>query len=212
MVTSITIRVRGTRSDFVRRLRRELLADGFNSASGQVIAAHLTQEVLRDNLIDFKLKSRGGADRMGKRWKPLAEKTIRQKTAKQNELLEAANRRQASVSYHNDSYLKHVRRPDVRKRKNRAVARRDVLINIDTTDLIRSLSPGSVSGGIYRPSPKQVYRVNRSQIKLGTRVRYAEDVNRVRPIGLNAETSVRAAKRGIVRGLQHVFTSWRQAA
>lgn len=53
--------------------------------------------------------------------------------------------------------------------------------NRDTSDLLDSFSPGSVSDGVYRTVANQVYKLSYDSLELGSKIHYAEHALRDRP-------------------------------
>jgi hypothetical protein len=107
---------------------------------------------------NFKRKSLGGADEFGVRWKPLKPSTIRQR---------------AKSGLRSVIARRNVMGGDVANR----------LILVRSGRLRESLKPGKQSGTSYIPANRdQVYESTSGKVELGSKVPYADDQNKDRPL------------------------------
>lgn len=115
---------------------------------------------------EFLVKSRGRADSLGTKWKPLSENRRIYKPTQPGEV--------------SKSLLKKI--SGGRLTKKQAFASRKPPINIDTHRLIDSLAPGSVTGTTYIPHSKdQKVKVTPTSIEVDILVPYSDEVQSVRP-------------------------------
>ena len=109
---------------------------------------------------NFVIKSKGGTDSLGNKWKPLA----------------------ASTKIYKPLLPSERRKFKLRGRtKKEALSSREPLILILTRRLEQSLRPGQVVDDRYIPSPEQIAKVVGSQVIVGSKVPYAGDVSAKRP-------------------------------
>lgn len=168
---------------------------------------------------NFLIKSAGGADSLGNRWKPLADNTRIYKQFFPGEKRKAGIRTYSggigiltpSLSalwkgvYKN--LLSRGKSPAVAARlawgivkarggktKKETLANRKVPILITTSRLEKSLRPGKVVRNKYIPVPLQIAEINNGVVKVGTKVPYAADVAEERPpIPMNIDPWIREA-------------------
>jgi len=81
-------------------------------------------------------------------------------------------------------------------------------INIDTGDMLESLSPGRGFGVHYRPSKGQIYEVRNGSIALGSSVYYTKYVNKKRRVMFRRREAAFAVKIGTERGIEPAVRAW----
>ncbi|MBW1953240.1 MAG: hypothetical protein JRI66_09185 [Deltaproteobacteria bacterium] len=173
---------------------------------GAVFKAHLARALMEKIYQAFLLKSRGGTDDAGYRWKPLKRETLAYRadvpcplthgrgllTAEQDRLwrgIFASNyARLSAVMGEAEAKAQAARiawgilKAQGARTKLAAYGNRKAPILYVTGRLARSLQPGRVSGGRYHPPREQVYEAHRQHIVIGSRVPYAPYVHRQRPL------------------------------
>jgi hypothetical protein len=168
---------------------------------------------------NFLVKSAGGADSLGNRWKPLSQKTKIYKP-----LVRGEKRQFGIRSYSGSigiltpglsnlwkgifkSLIARGKSPGVASRiawgivksrggktKKEVLANREVPILITTRRLERSLRPGKVVRDKYIPSEEQIAFISRGKVTVGTKVPYAAEVSEARPaIPFNIDPWIREA-------------------
>ena len=180
----------------------------------------MAREILTENMQDFLAKSERGADRLGTKWKPLAQSTIRRKrNAMINQTMKNARKRKR--------YKKQIQSEVLRLRKlgytyNQAlsiatnVARLKVggqfkvPINIETDKMRLSIRPGKISGKRYYPPPNQVVQQSRSFLRVSTKIPYAKYTfdptsRNPRPIMMPAKMQAKWAKKALVDSMDAVI-------
>ena len=194
MATTIKIKTRETRQQFIARLNRVIkqAVGDFNTPNGGIVAAHVADEVFRDNWKEFKKKSSGGSDRFGLKWDELTEETIRDKQSR-NRGVQAHGFATSGVSRQGKKV------PGITSRR-RLGTKGNVLIGIDTTELAVSLRPGKLIGSrIYVPTKGQLWRKQSDSLTMGTLVVHAKFFNAARNIGFSARRSKEAVRRGVAK-------------
>tara|TARA_Y100000004_G_scaffold174081_1_gene212493 strand:- start:19 stop:585 length:567 start_codon:yes stop_codon:yes gene_type:complete len=120
--------------------------------------AFFAKEFYRLAYKNFKLKSQGGSDEFGVRWKPLKPSTIKRRA--ESGLRSLVARRNAMGG-------------DVANN----------LILVRSGRLRESFKPGKQSGASYIPANKdQLYVTTSGRVQLGSNVPYADDQNEERPL------------------------------
>jgi hypothetical protein len=121
------------------------------------IMYYLLQEIYNQ----FLVKSSGGVDSLGEKWKELSESRRLYKPLRRGEFR---------------SFIKG------RGTKKEQLANRNPPINIDTRKLLNSLKPGRIIDGKYvANSPAQKTAIRVDSISLEVMLPYADDVQAVRP-------------------------------
>lgn len=121
------------------------------------------REMFRRINHSFRVRSRGEVDDTGASWHRLKAKTIRRKSR---------------------PHFRGGRYPGVKVE----AAPHPSFINRDTEELLKSLAMGAISGNTYHPRNGQIAEQRGTQVRLGTDVEHAEDVDKLRdifPDGLN---------------------------
>ena len=110
---------------------------------------------------EFIIKSAGGTDSLGVKWKPLSE----------NRRIYKPLRGQERSLYRKS-----------RGTKKEQLQQRNPPINIDTKRLLKSLKPGKVVNGVYYSTSKDQWaKVTEATIRFKSLVPYADEVQAIRP-------------------------------
>lgn len=156
---------------------------------------------------EFLVKSRGGTDSAGIRWKPLSPRTIAYRPLARGDaqLFNVRNFKSTRglLTPNQDKRWRAIYWYQIRRGKPPAQAakmawsilkasgaktkigtlfNRDVPILILTRRLERSLRPGKVIDGTYIPVKEQEYRIEGNQLTVRTTVPYSDRLAEVRPI------------------------------
>lgn len=149
----------------------------------------------------FMVKANGGTDDLGIKWKPLAQSTINRKYAKKYGKSNTKGRLTAQQTrLWRGIFFSYVKRGKsnaeaaqiawgILKAKGALVGAdpsffQELLINVETEMLAKSLKPGKVlvRKAIYIPRPNQKAEVrDDGSFSIGSLVSYASEVNEVRP-------------------------------
>ncbi len=165
---------------------------------------YYTFQIIHDQ---FLVKSRGGTDSAGIKWKSLSPRTIAQRPLGKGDaktygvrnfkatrgLLTPNEDKRWRAIYHFN--LRRGRTPQQAasiawsilkgagaKTKLATLGSRDVPILILTSRLERSLRPGKVISGEYIPSQEQSFDIRGDRLTVGTTVPYSEKLSQERPI------------------------------
>ena len=143
--------------------------------------AIFSKEFYRLAYKNFKLKSQGGADEFGVRWKPLKSSTVKRRA--ESGLRALIARRNAMGG-------------DVANN----------LILVRSGRLRESFKPGQQAGSSYIPSGSdQIYEVGSGKVRLGSNVPYADDQNEERPLyGDESELITKATKVALQKFLKEL--------
>jgi hypothetical protein len=156
---------------------------------------------------EFLVKSRGGTDSAGIRWKPLSPRTIanRPLASGDAQLFNVRNFKgtRGLLTFSQDRRWRAIYGYQIRRGKTPSQAAslawaivkasgaktkigtlssRQVSILILTRRLERSLRPGKVIRGEYIPSPEQEYEIEGNVLVVRTTVPYSDKLAEVRPI------------------------------
>jgi hypothetical protein len=127
----------------------------------RVFYGHLAHEMFKRIHESYRVRSEGGTDELGNKFKPLAPSTIR-------------GRKLSRDDKKNMRGLKRSEKKEFRES-------RDVLIMRVTDAIYNSLRPSKPGLRGYRPRKNQIFNVAKSKLEIGTEVEYARFHARSRP-------------------------------
>ena len=146
----------------VIKLPKQTDLDKLSIHYNSLIAYFLLQKIQKE----FHVKSLGNMDSLGVKWKALSLNRRIYKPLRKGEVSKSLKRK--------------IKTGRISKRK--ALLSREPLINIDTTRLVKALTPGKIVGGRYTNyNSDQNVVITSKGISLEIRVPYADDVQRERP-------------------------------
>lgn len=185
MATEILVRTSLTRAEALGVIRR--FVNGLRTKAATpnkaILGGYIAANVLRENADDFDQKARGGADRFGDVWEPLAASTVAKKTRKLAKMTGAQRRARWDTVY--KTILQQVGQrlePRAAAETARKIAWQaingPVFINIDTWRMRRSLQWTAALEQRFQPTADQIARIDRNRLEIGTSVPYAKYTHR----------------------------------
>ena len=180
----------------------------------RLLHAYFLYYIFQITYVDFVLKSYGGKDTFGRKWKPLSPITIARKARKylprvkggKGQLTPELIRMWKGIYWSKLSKGKTSEEAakiawGIVKAKGGITGvpqdlQERVRINIETEALLKSLKPGTVNiaKARYTPRPNQIAEVDESgHFRIGSKLPYASDVNKVRPFLIKNDVSLRQA-------------------
>lgn len=225
----------------LRSLPEEIVGKRSDSELSKVFLNHLGHTLFERVETSFLDKSSGGTDEFGKSWKPLTPETIAARPISNTEYRKAGVRqgergiltvfqnaiwkgifastyKRARAEY-DDARAKQIAGETAwavikslgGKTKLGVFGRRKVRILRVSDRLYESLKAGTLVNNRYYPPKEQVFEIEGAELVLGTKVPYAKNVSRRRPVlptatdiqktGLLSE-AIGKATRGLIRQLE----------
>ena len=137
----------------------------------------------------FLVKSKGGTDESGMKWKPLAEKTkknrLSQKKGGLGKLLSKRNKKTNPATKkekYKTSAFGRLAAVMGEKDAKKMVSSGNVPILIRSGRLVESIKPAKISGNRYYKKKDQIFELAKGRVKLGSEVPYADKQNAARPL------------------------------
>tara|TARA_Y100000401_G_scaffold30623_1_gene22378 strand:+ start:16416 stop:17057 length:642 start_codon:yes stop_codon:yes gene_type:complete len=137
----------------------------------------------------FITKSKGGTDESGMKWKPLSEKTKRNRLSQTKgglgKLLSKRNRKtnpERKGKKYKTSAFARLAAVMGEKDAKKMVSSGNVPILIRSGRLVESIKPAKMSGNRYYKKKDQIYELGDGRVKLGSEVPYADRQNIDRPL------------------------------
>ena len=162
----------------------------------------------------FLTKSKGGADESGMKWKPLSEKTKRnrltQKKGGLGSLLSKRNKKSNPATKkqkYKTTAFGRLAAVMGEKDAKKMVSSGNVPILIRSGRLVESIKPAKMSGNRYYKKKDQIYELGDGRVKLGSEVPYADKQNAVRPLFGNEEVFV---ERAMVKATEAIVEQLKQ--